>query len=181
LYVRLKILTGDTLSLFINHWPSKYGGAGYTNDMRESVAQTLASGIIEIMEINPLEKIIVMGDFNDPPESSAFDVLVNNQDPTASPLLVNLSADFKGPIPGSYKFEGIWQLIDQILISNSLLTGEGNVCANSGSFKVFTPSFLLEKDEKFGGFKPFRTYTGFVYHGGYSDHLPVLLDLYSVH
>ena len=37
--------------------------------------------------------------------------------------------------------------------------------------------FLLEEDNVYGGDTPFRTYKGMRYHGGYSDHLPVLLEL----
>jgi hypothetical protein len=37
--------------------------------------------------------------------------------------------------------------------------------------------FLLELDSNYGGTRPFRTYIGFKYHGGYSDHLPVWIDL----
>ena len=38
-------------------------------------------------------------------------------------------------------------------------------------------SFLMEEDDRFGGDAPFRTYHGMRYKGGYSDHLPVLLEL----
>jgi hypothetical protein len=34
--------------------------------------------------------------------------------------------------------------------------------------------FLLEDDEKYGGKKPYRTYLGPKYLGGYSDHLPLV-------
>jgi hypothetical protein len=37
--------------------------------------------------------------------------------------------------------------------------------------------FLLEKDERYGGMKLFRTYYGYRYQGGFSDHLPVLLKI----
>ncbi len=37
--------------------------------------------------------------------------------------------------------------------------------------------FLLEEDTKYGDVKPFRTYYGFQYNGGFSDHLPVMLKL----
>jgi hypothetical protein len=43
--------------------------------------------------------------------------------------------------------------------------------------KIFIPDYLLEKDERYLGVKPMRTYRGYHYHGGYSDHLPVLLEL----
>ena len=37
--------------------------------------------------------------------------------------------------------------------------------------------FLLEEDKKHGGDKPYRTYNGMKYQGGFSDHLPIALDL----
>lgn len=182
LFVRVKILAGDSLSVFVNHWPSKYGGAGITADLRKAVAEILKRTIVEILESNPMEKIIVLGDFNDPPESSSMSTLSNIPDLPGFkgvPLLINLASDYRGPIPGSYKFQGSWQMIDQVLVSESLISGEGQVCVKPGSFRVFSPDFLLERDEKFGGMKPNRTYAGFVYHGGYSDHLPVILDLFG--
>jgi hypothetical protein len=44
---------------------------------------------------------------------------------------------------------------------------------------IFAPDFLLEKDEKFNGVKPYRAFNGFKYNGGVSDHLPVYVDLIS--
>jgi hypothetical protein len=43
--------------------------------------------------------------------------------------------------------------------------------------RVFKPDFLLQKDSKYPGLSPFPTYRGYKYAGGYSDHLPILLDL----
>ena len=34
--------------------------------------------------------------------------------------------------------------------------------------------FLLEEDPKYGGVKPRRTYNGFRYQRGFSDHLPLV-------
>jgi predicted extracellular nuclease len=180
LYARLVIETGDTLSIFVNHWPSKYGGAGYTGDLRENVSEILKKNIAEIFDTNRSEKIVVMGDFNDPPESSALNMLTGKveQWTDAGHSIINMASDYKGSIPGSYKFEGAWQMIDQMLVSESIFSGE-ELFVNQASYRVFSPDFLLEKDEKYGGMKPNRTYAGYVYHGGYSDHLPVVLDLYG--
>jgi len=49
----------------------------------------------------------------------------------------------------------------------------------TGNAGVFSAPFLLEDDERYAGKRPFRTFIGFKYHGGYSDHLPVYLDLFS--
>jgi len=178
LYVRVRIACGDTLSLFVNHWPSKFGGAGYTADLRENVASILSGAMTEVLRNHPGEKIIAMGDFNDPPESSSFDALGFAPDSAHIPLLVNLASDYKADIPGSYKFQGSWQLIDQFLVSQNFLSGEEGAVVNPSSFSVFAPDFLLERDEKFGGMKPFRTYAGFAYNAGFSDHLPIILDLF---
>jgi hypothetical protein len=44
--------------------------------------------------------------------------------------------------------------------------------------QILRHPFLLEEDEKYGGDKPFRTYNGMEYLGGFSDHLPVCVDLF---
>lgn len=38
--------------------------------------------------------------------------------------------------------------------------------------------FLLQKEKNGNGLRPYRTYLGTYYQGGYSDHLPLILDLY---
>ncbi|MBN1987314.1 MAG: hypothetical protein JW761_13470, partial [Prolixibacteraceae bacterium] len=43
--------------------------------------------------------------------------------------------------------------------------------------KITELPFLLKKDEKYGGLKPFRTYNGYSYEGGFSDHLPIQVQL----
>jgi endonuclease/exonuclease/phosphatase family metal-dependent hydrolase len=182
LYSRIKIETDDTLSIFVTHWPSKYGGAGVTAGLREKVAEILAENILKIRQKYSSERIIVMGDFNDPPESNSLEALCIGSKSSGlneNPLMVNLGKGYNGKIPGSYKFEGAWQLIDQVLVSENLISGIEGPCVRTGSFRVFSPAFLLENDEKYGGQKPFRTYAGMVYQGGFSDHLPVLVDLFS--
>jgi len=68
----------------------------------------------------------------------------------------------------SYKYQGNWGSIDHVFVS-------GRLRAEHCRATVFTHPLLLEKDMKYTGEKPFRTYNGFSYHGGVSDHLPLLL------
>ena len=42
---------------------------------------------------------------------------------------------------------------------------------------IFAARFLLEEDTKHLGLQPFRTYAGPRYIGGFSDHLPIYIDL----
>ena len=44
------------------------------------------------------------------------------------------------------------------------------------SIHIFAPDFLLTKDKTWRGVRPFRTYYGFKYEGGFSDHLPLVID-----
>ena len=52
-----------------------------------------------------------------------------------------------------------------------------NASAYLKDVQIIRHPFLLEEDEKYGGDKPFRTYYGMKYNGGYSDHLPIVLDI----
>ena len=35
---------------------------------------------------------------------------------------------------------------------------------------------MCETEQKYGGIRPFRTYQGPIYKGGYSDHFPIVVD-----
>lgn len=70
---------------------------------------------------------------------------------------------------GTHKYQGIWSCLDQFYISASLY---GNAQAT-----IFAPNWLLEEDTKYLDYQPKRTFIGFRYHDGYSDHLPVVLKV----
>ena len=74
----------------------------------------------------------------------------------------------------------MWSVFDQIIVSGVLLNGASGLLAKQSAANIINHSFLFEKDEKYGGSKPNRTYYGYTYQGGFSDHLPVLLQLERV-
>jgi hypothetical protein len=78
---------------------------------------------------------------------------------------------------GSYKYRGKWNFIDQFIVSGNLLNQVNKTSIKNKAAYIFKDDFLMEEDTKYGGQKPFRTYSGWKYLGGYSDHLPVYLDL----
>ena len=67
---------------------------------------------------------------------------------------------------GTIKYHGRWEKIDGCFY-RGMTVGE----------KVWQGKNLLEKDPRFGGMKPRRTYSGLKYKGGVSDHLPVVFTL----
>jgi endonuclease/exonuclease/phosphatase family metal-dependent hydrolase len=173
------IIKTDTLNVFVNHWPSKYGGVAETIPLRALAAQTLKNYTDSLMQNNANCKIVIMGDFNDSPfDASLANVLgaLAPETPIKNTSLYNLSLEEAKKGTGTNKYRGKWEMIDQIIVNGTLLIGKGLQVTNHG-FKVYSPGFLLEKDKTYTGQKPFRTYIGFKYNNGFSDHLPVLLEL----
>ena len=61
----------DTVHFFINHWPSKFGGEEYSRPFRQAASDTLRR-VVEALRDSAsgeLPPVIVLGDFNDTPES----------------------------------------------------------------------------------------------------------------
>jgi len=180
LYVK-GIFYTDTLHLFVNHWPSRSGGQYESERKRLTAAALLNQKIDSVFSVDPLAYIIVMGDFNDEPEDKSLISLAEltyKQENVFDKKLYNLCYYLKQEQKtASYKYRGTWEMFDQFIVSGSLLNKQSSIYTTENDVYVFMQDFLLEKDEGNFGFKPFRTYSGYRYINGYSDHLPVYLDL----
>ena len=172
----------DTLNIFMNHWPSRFGGRSESEMNRRIAAKTLKNKVDSIFLSNPLSNVIIIGDFNDEPEDiSVTDILQagHNFDSLVPGQLYNLAWYMKEKRGmGSLKYQGEWGLIDQIIVSTSMLMKTNSVYTTVDDAKVFNADFLTVPDDAFVGYKPFRTFIGMKYNGGFSDHYPVFLDLY---
>ena len=174
LYAKFCDRRGDTIHVFVNHWPSRYGGERETIKLRALAANTLRHKVDSLVMLpQTIPKIIIMGDFNDTPEDPSIkDVLCKGH------ILVNLFKDSRRlGFEGTLKHQYNWQIFDQIIVSNSLIDSGKGLLYKSNSATIFHGDFLFEKDESYGGVRLFRTYVGPKYFGGYSDHLPVYIDL----
>lgn len=156
----------DTVHFIINHWPSKFGGEEYSRPFRQAASDTLRRVVDALRDsaCGELPPVIVTGDFNDTPDSEP---VVSLQRRTG---LHNPSLSLHKRGEGTLKYNGRWELIDLFLVSPAL---------RDVRMEIYTHSLLLEDDEKFLGQKPFRTYYGPQWHGGVSDHLPIVLLLPS--
>jgi len=183
LYVSGVVNGTDTLHIFGNHWPSRYSGFMETKSLRNAAAKLLKTKVEELVQKYQSPKIVIMGDFNDnPDDESLYEVLMSKKvdESILENQLYNLFFDKKRVSSGTLKYQSQWFIFDQIIVSGSLLTTTSGIHTKPENAKIVAHPFLLEQDEKFGGKKPFRTYYGFSYNGGFSDHLPVLLELNSV-
>ena len=179
LLVQGQVLGHDTLNLLINHWPSRRGGYAASQPRRDFVAAVLRQIVDSLLAVNKHTGILVMGDFNDEPSSASIIKILHAVSPDSAitpASLVNLMYPLAGR-QGSHRYKGIWSLLDQFMISGNLIGAAGRLRYIPGSVKIFREGFLLKEDMKYFGSKPFRTYNGFRYEGGFSDHLPVCLDL----
>lgn len=179
LYVK-GILAGDTAHLFVNHWLSRFSGLLETTHLRVASAKLLKQKIAKLQQSYANPKIIIMGDFNDSPEEESISLVLGAKKPdkTATPNeIYNLMANEKTNESGTLKYQSQWYTFDQFMVSGSLLTGDNGLFVKKAAVTIVNLPYLLKKDEKYGGTKPFRTYYGFQYNGGFSDHLPVLLNL----
>jgi len=181
LYAKLLIFEEDTLNVFVNHWPSRWGGQMVTDPKRKFVADVLKSKTDSILDINPKANIIIMGDFNDEPHDESLKNHLKAHNISDSTRLINLMLPLSSSkSEGSHKYHDQWGFLDQIIVSKSLILPTNRIRIKNSLAQIFHASFLLEDDVKFMGKKPYRTFIGFKYNGGFSDHLPVFVDLYKV-
>jgi len=175
------VLAGkDTIHLFVNHWPSRFGGLMESKKHRLLAAKILKEAISNIQNRNSNARIICMGDFNDTPSDESLSVELLAEQPAeiiepCSGKLVNLSFNWTKDEIQTIKNKYRWEIFDQFIVSDFTLTnGQTYSYINAGIVKN---NFLLEPDLVYGGMCPKRTYIGYKYHGGFSDHLPVVLRI----
>lgn len=180
-YASFETRDKDVLHVFVNHWPSRRGGEMETQEKRNLVAGTLRSKVDSLFKADFASKIVIIGDFNDEPFNKSITKVLKTQTPGANingTSLYNLSTTFyKNYRTGTLKFKGNWSIFDQIIISGALMEKK-NLYTYQNCAGVFNQSFLLSEDKSHMGYMPWRTYNGLTYSGGYSDHLPVYLNLY---
>ena len=155
----------DTLDLFLVHLISKYGGAGATAQVRRNQAQWLLSLVDSVHTIRGGSLKVLSGDFNDSFLGYSLEPLSRGCIGGDSIRSLSLAG-----AEGTYKYRGRWSQIDQYL-----LAGPSGKYRILGSILNIKP--LITVDEVYGGIKPARTYEGYSYSGGISDHLPILLDI----
>jgi len=175
LFVRGIACKRDTINVFVNHWPSKFGGAMATIPKRNYVASVMRYKADSLLEVNPNSNILIMGDLNESPmEAGVSTVLrakmdsVNLEPDDLYDMLAGAGVSWKR---GTIKFHETWDAIDHMIVSRPMLSH-----TTPHGMHIFDAPFLLQDDEAWFGKKPFRTYYGSKYIGGFSDHLPVYMD-----
>ncbi|WP_419032537.1 hypothetical protein [Dysgonomonas gadei] len=184
LHVTGKVINDEILDIFVCHFPSRREGIKRTRPDRIRCAELLRLKADSLFRIRKKANIIIMGDFNDYPNDISLSESLGAhsiKSPVTDKNLYNMFYHRLGEKnAGSYKYKGKWNFIDQFIISGNLLKPSCKISIKDKDAHVYSASFLLHDDNTKsggGGQKPLRTYSGFKYPGGYSDHLPIYMDL----
>ena len=166
LHVKLRCISdGSVYDFIVNHHPSKFGGSRESEGRRAAAMETLASMCDSLNLVSAGQQsykgIVAMGDFNDTPDGSQFEMLEGRLENTCLEMFVAGE--------GTIRYEGKWNLIDMFWVSPSIYS--------SSACEILRIPFLMTRDRKHPGEKPLRTYSGPRYLGGVSDHCPIIINI----
>lgn len=183
-------VTGDSLAIFVNHWPSRRGGAASAAS-RMAAAASLA----QTLQNNPTipANYLLMGDFNDDPEDPSITEGLHAGDEYHSIVNLAFTARAADSTLGTLAWHTGWNMFDQIMLSRPLYYAnlhrhDGLANASDAThieqqphINVYKRPWMLQHDgNKYDGW-PLRTFAGKKYMNGFSDHLPVYTDIVLVH
>lgn len=175
------IPTGDTLHIFVCHFPSRLGGELESEDKRLFVASVVRAKVDSLFASNQCANIVIMGDFNDYPTNKSMTEVLQAKPLTnnnTAKELYNMVYKMHTEGKGSNKHNGEWGALDQMIVSGNLLNSGTKFFTRQNDVHFFDAGFLLEDDKVFLGKQLFRTYMGMRYQDGFSDHLPVYSDFW---
>ncbi|MDR1562458.1 MAG: endonuclease [Dysgonamonadaceae bacterium] len=182
LHVTGLVAGGDTIDIFVCHFPSRRGGEKISEKFRVYTASVVKANIDRLRKTRPNVKVIIMGDFNDEPSDRSIRetlgaVSVPAAGDTEPDSLYNLFAHYeKKKNEGTYKYQRRWYMLDQILVSGNLLNQERRFRVLPNTAQIFVREYMLTEDKTKGGKRPKKSFYGAIHEGGYSDHLPVIVD-----
>ncbi|MCT2562619.1 endonuclease/exonuclease/phosphatase family protein [Chryseobacterium herbae] len=158
---------GTVVNVFIAHLPSKRE-KDVNKPKRDFILNEIRSRILRIV-LEEKEHVILCGDFNEnPDDENLVKILYDNdhEEVLVNPFLELFST--RNYSTFHYK-SGL--LYDQIIMSKSLFD---NDVLNFQNAQIFNSEKISSRTRNFEG-RPFRTYAGTRYLGGYSDHFPVFV------
>ena len=172
------LLDGDTISVVVNHWPSRFGGEKRSLPKR-ALAAKLGRHIIDSLQaINSNARVLYMGDLNDDPVDPSVRKFLNTTGDKAlatGSKLFNPMYDLYQKGIGTLAWRDSWNLFDQIIMTPSLVNATDDGYRFYGA-RVYNQPYLRQDEGNYTGY-PLRTYVGDTYQGGYSDHFPVYVIL----
>lgn len=184
-YAKGKLISGDTLHIL---------SCRQVNDIKFSrselqyqrcyLAKVLAKKINDILQEHSDPNVVLIGDFLDSPNAKTIVSCLKAKeiDAVASGLeesksLYNLFSTSRLTEEGTYKDHADWYIYDQVFVSRKFFDSTSLVKLAIPIGKILFSPFLLQKDVLYGGLKPFSAYKRTYFQKGFSNHLPIYIDL----
>jgi predicted extracellular nuclease len=168
-------IRNKTVHVFVNHWPSRIGGDEKTEPKRMLAASVLKSKVDQILAIDPKARIIIMGDMNDEPSNTSLKETLGAGSPGSQTKLVNLMIPDKTAGSGTYFYNGNWNMLDNLVVSDEMINGKWLHIAGGKGF-IFSNDWMIYINKN-GDKTPNRSYVGNKYVSGVSDHFPVYFKM----
>lgn len=174
------VMGGDTVSVIVNHWPSRLGGQEQSSYLREAAAALSKHIADSLWQLRPNQGVIVMGDLNDDPSDRSCAKVLGASKKSAGVLPHGFYNPFWSMLDkgiGTLAYRGQWNLFDQIIVSGSLLEDNaGKWRLHYWKAQVNNFEFLKDTEGQRQNY-PLRTFASGVYLNGYSDHFPTEIFL----
>ncbi|ROI00722.1 endonuclease/exonuclease/phosphatase family protein [Chryseobacterium daecheongense] len=167
LYSKIKYKE-EIINVFIAHLPSKRD-KDPNKPKRSFILGEIRERILNIVNAEN-EHVILCGDFNENPDDENL-VKILYDDDHRKVLENPFQQLFSTRKYSTFHYKS-GLLFDQILLSKSFFENRGLVFQNA---QVFNSEKISSRDRRFEG-RPFRTFAGTRYLGGYSDHFPVFVQ-----
>lgn len=160
----------EIINIFVLHLPSKRE-EGINQPKRDYILNQVKEITSDLIK-NKQESVVIMGDFNENPYAENIHYLLHNDG--SEKIMENPFIKLYNERKYSTFYSRQGLLFDQIILSEDFY--HPGFSLNFAKAEIFAHNDLKTRDGKYQG-KPFRTYAGTRYLGGYSDHFPVLVEL----
>ena len=159
----------EILHIFINHWPSNYGGKEKAIPKRTSTAKLIMNEVSLIQQTDKFAEIILLGDFNENPDEQNIELL---REVGLNSLMRTMIGDSG---VGTYVSRGEDYFYDQIIVNHGLQDKKNLTLVHGSTYILDLPKYRQQE----GKYKhyPFRFWAGNKLLGGYSDHLAIKVQI----
>ncbi|RED25117.1 hypothetical protein BD847_1860 [Flavobacterium cutihirudinis] len=168
-------LENEEIHIIINHWPSRSGGEKASSPYREVAGKLNRKIIDSLQQINPLAKVITMGDLNDGPFNKSIKIGLGAKAKKSEVSEFGVYNPFEEMAEkgmGTLAFRDSWDIFDQIILTRTFIKPD----FSSYEFwkaGIFNKPYLIQTSGKYKGY-PLRNSLS---EAGFSDHFPVYIYL----
>ncbi|KRD11185.1 endonuclease [Flavobacterium sp. Root901] len=168
-------LDNEEIHIIVNHWPSRSGGEKASSPYREAAGRLNRKIIDSLQRINPMAKVITMGDLNDGPFNKSLKIALGTKakkTEVSESEVYNPFEEMAEKGMGTLAFRDSWDIFDQIIMTKSFIDSD---FSNFKFWKagIFNKPYLIQATGKYKGYPLRNTLT----EAGFSDHFPVYIYL----